>query len=1729
MKRSILNLLIIVMSVLTVLTGGTRAEDASGGTGRGGVSYLFPGQYILPLGGNWVLPADFNRDGLLDLAVSVGHRNGIWPEHAVVVYYGRADGTVGALQDAYISPVGDRSNYQSIPVCLAAGHFNDDELLDMAVLVRGGGWGVALLIAQPNGGFVLGEFYAMGGRYIVSGDFNADGISDIYSGGAVRYGQSDGTLGPRQGIDVQISGWGEPYPAVADLNNDGIDDLVSGFYFPNNTFFVVYGEKDAGLGAGQNYSLSTNPQWLAVGDFNGDSLYDIAVVGEYYGSEGCHGNCDWLSIFYGQPEGGFGNKTHYIGWAEFPHVGNGARAGATFMSAADLNGDGYDDLIIDYYTSRCCWTHRSVLLVLYGSQGHKMSWWRTTPALSGSDFQYHICAADVDLDGRPELLSPGGIVLDYQRMRGRLATRRDTILPGDRPLRGVTSGDFDKDGVLDLAVADEQGAALHILWGDGSGAFVRDATIYSIDGPAWGVAAADLNGDDKPDLVVSTTSGKVRILYQIAPRTFGIPTDYAVAGGAGIATADFNKDGRTDLAVGSTVLYGQPDGTLGGRIDVGVGGEIIAADFDWDGWVDIAGCFGTDNLSLGVVFNLAGTGFTTPQGMALDQEPGSIAAGDFKGDGWLDLAAWEGDMITVLNGFLGVFIQKEQYGPFSKCALGGIAAADLNRDGLDDLFIGGPPLAILLGQESAGLAEHQSFRSKSCLYSLSSGDFDRDGRVDVVGTGPGSVVSVFLNQNTHKAIGDLELVSMTTPPAGMTGETVNVSWTVRNKTTKALAAKWTDGIYLSRDQTWDISDRRLSTMEYTGSLNGNEEYTRNISLALPPVVPGDYYFLARTDIFDDIEESEGEIDNVMPSAIAMDVPELIVCPADEDPNDYPGISDTFTDTARVFCYKLEVAPGEDLLITLAADPNDGANELYIRYGATPSRSIYDAKYQIPFASAQTIRVPGTQEGTYYIMAYAAKLPETTEAAFNLSARYLPFGATDLTPDYGGNTGNVTTTIYGTRFEADTEAKLVYVDDANDLREIPTRRSQILDMGTMQATFDLRGIELATCNLVLFRPGGVQSVLEKAFTIQEGHEEPLELQITNMTAWRRGSTSSFELNLVNNSNIDKEFLYVSIRSQVPIVIEREELDCPSCTTPNQVHLTFLETSPSQEILVKAKANMRDYRGEDPKYIVETIEVNQADLLETISVLIEPLRQQLLSYEDIPPDMRELASDAGTFRLFIYEQLDSSGMFTEGFGSQLKRATMEKSSSDPTSDYMCLLCRASGWMGCKALGKAIGKSGLAWMWKQLFGRALGDICSSFVDSQCDQIPNCDDMADPICNILRSLIGPDALLDVFCPPSARSFDPNLKLRPSGWGEGGFVTGRYPLSYTILFENLPKASAAALKVDVNDFLDPNLDWTTLELEEIGFGETVIKVPDGLDHYEGRVDVNGWTYNETDGWHRYIDGDPNNPAVPLVVYVDAELDIDTGVLTWTLECADPNTGYYPDDPYAGFLPPNQREIFYPDPNDPFAVHPGEGYLKYSVRPKADLPTGTEIRNKASIVFDWNAAIDTDEVLNTIDADAPTSSVAPLPLVSIARNVGVEWSGDDIGSGIAHYDIYVSDDQGDYTLWLNNTTETSAIFHGENGHIYSFYSVATDNVGHREDTPEEPDAETMIDRPFPDLTEDNQIGLDDLALFVAQWARTDCDEVANNYCEQTDFNKDGKTDLEDLTILADNWLTTLIE
>lgn len=273
----------------------------------------------------------------------------------------------------------------------------------------------------------------------------------------------------------------------------------------------------------------------------------------------------------------------------------------------------------------------------------------------------------------------------------------------------------------------------------------------------------------------------------------------------------------------------------------------------------------------------------------------------------------------------------------------------------------------------------------------------------------------------------------------------------------------------------------------------------------------------------------------------------------------------------------------------------------------------------------------------------------------------------------------------------------------------------------------------------------------------------------------------------------------------------------------------------------------------------------------------------------------------------------------------------------------------------------------------------------------------------------------------------DPNDILGPKGHGDDHWVAATEALPYTVRFENVDTATAPAQQVTITLPLDGDLDPRTFRLGDFGWGDIVIDVPDNASFYTDRLD-----FVASHGF---------------LLDVIAGIDVATGEAFWTLTTIDPETGEIPEDPRVGFLPPNVDK------------GTGEGFVNYTVRPDRDVATGTVVEAGATIVFSTQEPIDTPVIFNTLDADAPESAVEVVPENAERKDARftVRWGGTDEGAAIRNFDVYVSDNGGAYRLWLGATEASEAVFDGEPGHRYAFYTRARDHVGNLEAAPATPD------------------------------------------------------------------------
>ena len=185
-------------------------------------------------------------------------------------------------------------------------------------------------------------------------------------------------------------------------------------------------------------------------------------------------------------------------------------------------------------------------------------------------------------------------------------------------------------------------------------------------------------------------------------------------------------------------------------------------------------------------------------------------------------------------------------------------------------------------------------------------------------------------------------------------------------------------------------------------------------------------------------------------------------------------------------------------------------------------------------------------------------------------------------------------------------------------------------------------------------------------------------------------------------------------------------------------------------------------------------------------------------------------------------------------------------------------------------------------------------------------------------------------------------------------------------------------------------------------------------------------------------------------MHVRAWLDVLASEAHWTFESLDPATGELPADPFAGFLPPNLTS---PE---------GEGSVSFTIPLHPNLTNGTQITNQGSIQFNRNPWMQTATWRNAVDISAPSSRVSPLSATQGDSVFVVNWTGEDLGSGVKDYSVSVSEDGTAPVPWRLNVAALADSFRGRNGHSYAFYCAARDSAGNVEPTHSTPDAATGI-------------------------------------------------------------------
>jgi hypothetical protein len=349
---------------------------------------------------------------------------------------------------------------------------------------------------------------------------------------------------------AQTRGAGQAFgkPSVLPVSPNASVNSGAGPMDPGTALFllaVTYPSNGQGFSA---YSV-------AVADVNGDGKPDLLVAD----------NCSAVSCSLGSVSVLLGN-----GDGTFQHAVSYSSGGerAESIAVGDVNGDGKPDLLVLNLCSAASCASGSVGVLLGNGDG---TFQPATTFSSGAAEPYSLAVADVNGDGKRDLLVANclfyGSDLPCPGVGGPLSvllgngdgTFRTPVTYGTGGMAGsfsVAVADVNGDGKPDLLVTNwstNEGnfnGNVGVLLGNGDGTF-QPAVIYDSGGPgAFSVAVADVNGDGKPDVVVGNRIG-LGVLLGDGDGTFHPVVSYNLfgAGAGSVAVADVNGDGKPDLLV----------------------------------------------------------------------------------------------------------------------------------------------------------------------------------------------------------------------------------------------------------------------------------------------------------------------------------------------------------------------------------------------------------------------------------------------------------------------------------------------------------------------------------------------------------------------------------------------------------------------------------------------------------------------------------------------------------------------------------------------------------------------------------------------------------------------------------------------------------------------------------------------------------------------------------------------------------------------------------------------------------------------------------------------------------------------------------------------------------------------------------------------------------------------------------------------------------------------------
>jgi len=299
-------------------------------------SFGKPRHFAVGTGPTSVAIADLNGDGKRDLAVANSGSNN------VSVLLGNGNGGYGKARN-FAVPIAPQS--------VAIGDLNSDGKRDLAVADTGSN-SVSVLLGNGKGGFGAATSFPVGRHpeSVAIGDLNGDGKPDLV---VANSGSSSRSISVLLGNGAGGFGWAMYFPlntgptsvAIGDFNGDGIPDIAAARR--TNVVSVLLGNGNGTFEAAMNFVAGLYPSSVAIGDLNRDGNLDLAVAngGSYNRQPGT------VSILLGNGEGNFGAAKNFAA-GYHPYS----------VAIGDLNRDGKPDLAVSNATAGSGFAHVSILI-----------------------------------------------------------------------------------------------------------------------------------------------------------------------------------------------------------------------------------------------------------------------------------------------------------------------------------------------------------------------------------------------------------------------------------------------------------------------------------------------------------------------------------------------------------------------------------------------------------------------------------------------------------------------------------------------------------------------------------------------------------------------------------------------------------------------------------------------------------------------------------------------------------------------------------------------------------------------------------------------------------------------------------------------------------------------------------------------------------------------------------------------------------------------------------------------------------------------------------------------------------------------------------------------------------------------------------------------------------------------------------------------------------------------